>query len=392
MRLAELANPQGIFGRPCRGDPLDCPAMRTDALDYHLPDDLIATQAAEPRDSARLLLVRRESQTIEHHRVCDLPSLGIFEPGDLMLVNQTRVLPAQLAGIRANTGGRISGLFVEADRNKRWRVMLESRGTLMPGETIRLKSVEESVKPAELELIDSLGNGEWLAQLQDDDETAAVLNRLGQTPLPPYIRKQRKKLGQGEITDADQDRYNTVYAQAPGSVAAPTAGLHFTPGLLDALDQLGVHRAAVDLHVGLGTFAPVRSEHLEDHEMHHESYTVPRATLDAITAARANGNRLLIIGTTTVRALESLPDNALDPSAYPEGITTSTNLFIRPDTGFQFRYTDRLMTNFHLPQSTLLALVAALPGIGLDRLIEIYQEAVAQRYRFYSYGDAMLIV
>ena len=215
---------------------------------------------------------------------------------------------------------------------------------------------------------------------------------MGQTPLPPYIRKQRKKLGQGEITDADRERYNTVYAQSPGSVAAPTAGLHFTPELLGTLDQLGVQRAAVDLHVGLGTFAPVRSERLEDHEMHRESYTVPRHTLDAIATARANGNRLFVVGTTTVRALESLPDDALDPGTYTDGITASTNLFIRPDTGFTFHYTDRLMTNFHLPQSTLLALVAALPGIGLDRLMAIYQEAVAQRYRFYSYGDAMLIV
>ena len=366
--------------------------MRTDALDYHLPDDLIATQAAEPRDSARLLLVRRASQTIEHHRVCDLPTLGIFEPGDLVLVNQTRVLPAQLTGVRASTGGRVTGLFVESESGHRWRVMLESRGTLKPGETIRLTSADDGVEPAELDLIESIGNGEWFVQLLGDDDTAAVLSRLGQTPLPPYIRKQRKKRGQGEITDADQERYNTVYAQSPGSVAAPTAGLHFTPKLLDALNKAGVQRAAVDLHVGLGTFAPVCSERLEDHEMHHESYAVPRSTLDAIATARANGNRLLVVGTTTVRALESLPDDALAPGAYPDGITTSTNLFIRPGAGFDFRFTDRLMTNFHLPQSTLLALVAALPGIGLDRLMAIYEQAVAQRYRFYSYGDAMLIV
>ena len=366
--------------------------MRTDALDYHLPDNLIATQAAEPRDSARLLLVRRESKTIEHHRVCDLLTLGIFQPGDLVLVNQTRVLPAQLTGVRAKTGGRITGLFVESGSDRQWRVMLESRGTLTPEETIQLTSVEDGIEPAELELIESLGNGEWLAQLRGDDDTATILNRLGRTPLPPYIRKQRKKLGQGEITDADQERYNTVYAQSPGSVAAPTAGLHFTPELLNALDQLGVQRAAVDLHVGLGTFAPVRTERLEDHEMHRESYTVPRSTLDAVATARANDSRLFVVGTTTVRALESLPDDALDPNAYPDGITSSTSLFIRPDAGFAFRFTDRLMTNFHLPQSTLLALVAALPGIGLNQLMDIYQAAVTERYRFYSYGDAMLIV
>ena len=366
--------------------------MRTDALDYHLPEELIATQAAEPRDSARLLLARRDSQTIEHHRVRDLPGLGLFQPGDVMLVNQTRVLPAQLMGLRQATGGRVTGLFVDADSDRRWRVLLESRGTLTPGETIQLTREQQDAEPADIELIESLGNGEWRAQLLGEADTATVLSRLGQTPLPPYIRKQRKKLGQGEITDSDRDRYNTVYAQSPGSVAAPTAGLHFTPALLKAIDACGVQRAAVDLHVGLGTFAPVRTEQLEDHAMHHESYTVPRATLDAIADARERGSRLFTVGTTTVRALESLPEDALAPDAYPEGITSSTNLFIRPDTGFDFRYTDRLMTNFHLPQSTLLALVAALPGIGVDRLMAIYREAVAEQYRFYSYGDAMLIV
>lgn len=367
--------------------------MRTDALDYHLPDDLIATQAAEPRDHARLLLVRRESQAVEHHRVCDLPELGLFEAGDLMLVNQTRVLPAQLTGVRQATGGRVTGLFVDSDAARRWRVMLESRGTLKAGEVIQLTAEDDpDIQPAELELIKPLGNGHWQAQLKSEDGTTTVLQRLGQTPLPPYIRKQRKKLGQGEITADDQMRYNTVYAQSPGSVAAPTAGLHFTPALLDVLDGIGVKRAAVDLHVGLGTFAPVRTDRLEDHAMHRESFTVPRQTLDAIAQARANNRRLFVVGTTSVRALESLPDDALDADAHPQGITTSTNLFIRPDAGFAFRYTDLLMTNFHLPQSTLLALVASLPGVGLDRLMDIYKEAVAEQYRFYSYGDAMLIV
>ncbi|MEM9345506.1 MAG: tRNA preQ1(34) S-adenosylmethionine ribosyltransferase-isomerase QueA [Planctomycetota bacterium] len=367
--------------------------MRTEALDYHLPDELIATQATEPRDSARLLLVRRQTQTIEHHLVRDLPGLGVFTPGDLMLVNQTRVLPAQLTAVRSATGGRVTGLFVDADHAKRWRLMLESRGTLMPGERIHIvDEVDTQAEPADLELIEPLGNGGWLAQLLGDKSTADVLKRLGRPPLPPYIRKQRKKLGQGEITPEDQDRYNTVYAQTAGSVAAPTAGLHFTPGLLNALQQIGVHRAAVDLHVGLGTFAPVRSDKLDDHDMHSEPYTVPRSTLDAIALARSNGNKLLIVGTTTVRALESLPSDSLDPGAYPGGISSSTQLFIRPDSGFTFEHTDRLMTNFHLPKSTLLALVAALPGVGLERLLTIYKTAVAERYRFYSYGDAMLIV
>lgn len=366
--------------------------MKTDALDYHLPDELIATQAAEPRDHARLLVVRRETQTIEHHRVCDLPALGLFEPGDLVLVNQTRVLPAQLTGLRHATGGKVSGLFVESDTDRRWRVMLESRGTLRVGETVRLTSESNGAATADLKLVEALGGGEWIVLLQGEEGTADVLQRLGRTPLPPYIRKQRKKLGQGEVTAEDQERYNTVYAQSPGSVAAPTAGLHFTPALLETLDRMDVKRAAVDLHVGLGTFAPVRSETLEDHEMHHESFTVPRSTLDAIACARSNGNRLFIVGTTTVRALESLPQDALDSGAHPDGITASTNLFIHPDAGYTFRYTDRLMTNFHLPKSTLIALVASLPGVGLERLLQVYRDAVDERYRFYSYGDAMLVV
>ncbi|MEM9108467.1 MAG: tRNA preQ1(34) S-adenosylmethionine ribosyltransferase-isomerase QueA [Planctomycetota bacterium] len=367
--------------------------MRTDALDYHLPDELIATQAAEPRDSARLLLFRRETLSIEHHRVRDLPKLGIFAPGDLMLVNQTRVLPAQLTAVRSATGGRVTGLFVTANDDKRWRVMLESRGTLTSGEGIQLVHEDNpQAEPTDLVLIEPLGNGEWVAQLLGDESTLDVLKRLGRTPLPPYIRKQRKKLGQGEITAKDMDRYNTVYARSSGSVAAPTAGLHFTPGLLEALNQIGVLRAAVDLHVGLGTFAPVRSGRVEDHDMHSEPYTVPRTTLDAIAQARANGNKLFVVGTTTVRALESLPGDALDPIAHPDGVSNSTELFIHPDSGFTFQYTDQLMTNFHLPKSTLLALVAALPGVGLDRLLDLYQTAVAEQYRFYSYGDAMLIV
>jgi len=364
--------------------------MRTDALDFELPDELIATQPAEPRDHARLLVFRRDTQTLDHHHVCDLPSLGLFGSNDLMLVNQTRVLPAQLVGKREATGGRVSGLYVDSEAGERWRVMLESRGSLQPGETITLGEDERG--RATLQLIESIGGGEWWAQLVGEDDTPAVLERVGATPLPPYIRKQRRKLDQEEINANDPERYNTVYASAPGSVAAPTAGLHFTPALLDALDQIGVRRAAVDLHVGLGTFAPVRSETLEQHAMHAESFTVPPQTLDAIRETRAKGGRLLVIGTTTVRALESLPQDALDPDAHPDGISTETNLFIHPDRGFKFRFTDRLMTNFHLPKSTLLAMVASLPGVGLEKLMQTYRTAVQERYRFYSYGDAMLIV
>ena len=363
--------------------------MKTDALDYDLPEALIATQAAEPRDSARLLVLHRETGAIGHHRVSDLPGLGLMRGGDLMLVNQTRVLKAYLTGTRKGTGGKISGLFVDSDTPGRWRVMLESRGTLQAGETILLG--EDPSNPLTIQLVESLGGGTWLVQA-DATDAASTLERVGSTPLPPYIRKQRRKLGLDEVNDEDDQRYNTVFAGQAGSVAAPTAGLHFTQALLKELNQLGVQRAAIDLHVGLGTFAPVRSETLKDHAMHAESFSVPRATLDAIQQTKAIGGRLWVIGTTTVRALESLPEDALTPGAYPEGVTATTNLFIRPDAGFDFRFTEALMTNFHLPKSTLLALVSALPGVGLDRLMQTYQAAIDERYRFYSYGDAMLVV
>lgn len=363
--------------------------MKTDALDYHLPDELIATQAAEPRDSARLLVLNRETGELAHHRVRDLPALGLLRAGDLMLVNQTRVIKAYLTGTRQGTGGKITGLFIASDQPGQWRVMLESRGSLQPGETILLGNEDTGTHP--IELVESLGGGTWLVQT-DATDASAVLDRIGTTPLPPYIRKQRRKLGLGEVTDEDNQRYNTVFAGHAGSVAAPTAGLHFTDSLLEELSAIGVQRAAVDLHVGLGTFAPVRSENLEDHAMHAESFSVPRTTLDAIQTAKANGNRLFVVGTTTVRALESLPDDALDPGAYPDGVTAVTNLFIRPDTGFDFRFTQTLMTNFHLPKSTLIALVASLPGVGLEPLMQTYRTAVDEGYRFYSYGDAMLIV
>lgn len=369
--------------------------MRTDALDYDLPDERIATRPAEPRDSARLMVVHRgdEGITIEHHRARDLPELGVLTPDDLLVVNQTRVLQAYLTGTRTTTGGKISGLFIGTDAGERWQVMLESRGTLEAGEQITLGERPNAVTFA---LAESLGGGQWLAVPKGDEPAPALLDRIGQTPLPPYIRKQRRRQGQAELTPEDLDRYNTVYATeqdaSTGSVAAPTAGLHFTHELLKQLENQGIERAAVDLHVGVGTFAPVRTDTLEEHNMHAEWFTVPRQTLDAIRNCRARGGRLLVVGTTTVRSLESLPNDALEPDRYPAGVTATTNLFIHPDAGFTFRFTDRLMTNFHLPKSTLLALVASLPGMGLDALQHSYREAVEARYRFYSYGDAMLIV
>lgn len=357
--------------------------MRTDALDYELPPERIATQPVEPRDAARLLVVDRASGEIAHRQVRDLPKLGIFQAGDLIVMNQTRVIPAAFEATRRKTGGRVGGLYLQSECADGWRVLLEARGRLQPGEWLDLDEC------AALELIEPIERGEWRVRYQGEEATEAVLHRLGRPPLPPYIKKARRARAEIEAQATDVERYNTVYAETPGSVAAPTAGLHFTPPLLHALEAMGVRRAMVTLHVGRGTFEPVHSDTLDAHHMHEEWVHVSSETIAALKKTRAAGGRILAVGTTTVRALESLPE----PIDTIEGDhAAATDLFIYPEAGFEFRFTDRLMTNFHLPRSTLLAMVATLPGVGLDQLKGWYRVAIEQGYRFYSYGDAMLIV
>jgi S-adenosylmethionine:tRNA ribosyltransferase-isomerase len=358
--------------------------MLADDLDYALPPDLIATSPADPRDSARLMVADRQTGRISHHRVADLAELGVFAAGDLLLVNRSRVLPAYYRATRSGTGGLIKGLYLGQDDAGRWRTMLESRGTLQAGERIDLD------QDAQLTLASNEGGGEWTAEYAGPDDAATLLARIGAAPLPPYIRKARKAHDEPEVNDDDMARYNTVYAKEAGSVAAPTAGLHFTPQLLATLDRVGVLRAEVTLHVGLGTFAPIRCDDVNKHPIHSETIHIPPEAVAAIRSARDAGREVTPVGTTTVRAIESLPAALGD--AAERGYTADTDLFITPDNGFVFRFTDHLMTNFHLPRSTLLALVAALPGVGIDRLLGWYREAIENEYRFYSYGDAMLIL
>ncbi|MBI1368978.1 MAG: tRNA preQ1(34) S-adenosylmethionine ribosyltransferase-isomerase QueA [Planctomycetes bacterium] len=351
--------------------------MRIDELDYELPPELIARTPADRRDAARLLVYERGGGAMSHRVVADLPAL--MRPGDLLVINDTKVLPARFDAVRVRTGGKVEGLFVETRDDQMWHVLLKSGGKLGPGERLDLAGA------GELELITQREDGSWNAARHSELDTAALLDRVGRMPLPPYIRAQRE--GDETRFDAlDRQRYQTVYARQHGAVAAPTAGLHFTEALLADLRAMGVRIAPVTLHVGLGTFAPVRTDTLEAHDMHEERFTVPAATLAELAAARADRRRIVAVGTTTVRTLESLPPPPeLDPT---QDYSAATRLLISP--GFAFRYTDALMTNFHLPRSTLLALVAALTG--LDRLKALYAEAIARRYRFYSYGDAMLIV
>ncbi|MEM7681055.1 MAG: tRNA preQ1(34) S-adenosylmethionine ribosyltransferase-isomerase QueA [Planctomycetota bacterium] len=382
--------------------------MRTDDLDFDLPADRVAVAPAHPRDSARLLVCHRNTGRAEDHHVRDLPDLGVLDAGDVMAVNRTRVVPARFSATRAATGGKVDGLFLgpeppqpgactpdlttEAD-TPAFRLLCHSGGRLQPGEQLDLPD------GSAWRLIDKRDAGVWRATFLSSSENKttadplSALKLVGRPPLPPYILQERKARGLPQDDPQDPERYNTVFAgrnaQDTGSAAAPTAGLHFTPELMDRLSLQGVRRAEVVLHVGLGTFAPVRSDSLDDHTMHSESYLAPAETLDTLRRARSDGRCILAVGTTTVRALESLPP---DWANLTEDYASQTDLFIRPDTGFGFRLTDALLTNFHLPKSTLLAMVAALPGVGVPRLLEWYRLAVERNYRFYSFGDAMLIV
>ncbi len=350
------------------------PIMHTDDLDYALPEDRIAAVPADRREQAKLMVASCADNAVEHRRVADLPTL--LRAGDLLVLNRTRVLPARFPGVRSGTGGKVEGLYLGSEAEGDWRVLLESRGKLQPGERIDLAEGEA------LELIERSADAVWRARRIGTTDAPVLLERIGAMPLPPYIRRRRADRIAGDWEALDRQRYQTVFADRPGAVAAPTAALHLTETLLGELADAKIETAMLTLHVGLGTFAPVRSEMLDAHPMHSEWFEVPADTLDALRRARAEGRRIIPVGTTCVRALESLPD-PLPRDDY----ATETDLMIQP--GFAFRYTDALMTNFHLPRSTLLALVAALTG--LDRLKALYQRAIDHDYRFYSYGDAMLI-
>ncbi|MHC4100624.1 MAG: tRNA preQ1(34) S-adenosylmethionine ribosyltransferase-isomerase QueA [Planctomycetota bacterium] len=356
--------------------------LPTQQLDYDLPPELIATRPADPRDSARMMVVRRSGEGVEHAHVRDLP--GYLEAGDALVFNTTAVAPARLHARRAGTGGRVECLFVEEPSPGTWLVMLQSSGRLRPGQRIELVDAQGQPDESGLELIEPHPDG-WLAKLTGPSDRARVLQRLGLTPLPPYILKAR---GATVVPDAlDRGWYQTIYAD-PGecrSVAAPTAGLHFTPGLLERLEERGVARIDVTLHVGPGTFRPITAPTVEQHVMHAEHYAV---SPEALAALRRTRGRTFAVGSTAVRTLESLPKPLPDPESLAGPIRGRTDLLIAPPYALQ--QVDGILTNFHLPRSTLLALVAAV--IGLDRVKMAYAEAVRQRYRFYSYGDAMLIL
>ncbi|MEM9064488.1 MAG: tRNA preQ1(34) S-adenosylmethionine ribosyltransferase-isomerase QueA [Planctomycetota bacterium] len=364
--------------------------MRIDELDYDLPAELIATTPADPRDSARLLVVsRRDPSRLEHRTIADLPEL--LDPGDLVVFNTSKVVPARFEGVRLDTGGRVRGLYLHSDPTdpSRASAMLRSR-RFRVGAPIELEDGAGAPTGVVFTLMepDPSEGGAWWVRAERDSQPVPVLealDRAGLTPLPPYILAARKARDEADDDEADRTRYQTVYADpaAVGSVAAPTAGLHFTDDLLARLADRGIDRADTVLHVGTGTFKPVETDRLEDHPMHTERCSMGSAGR-AIEQTRSAGGRVIAVGTTTVRTLESFAAR----EGAPEWL--ETDLLITP--GHEWRSVDGLLTNFHLPRSTLIALVASLFEDGAPRLLSLYREAVERRYRFYSYGDAMLIL
>ena len=353
-------------------------------FDFEVPRHLVAQEPLRHRADARLMVVDRRRQSIDHQHIRDLPHL--LPEGDRFVLNDTKVIPAQLAGVRTQTGGRWQGLFIEAEPDGHWRILCKTRGRLDPGEQITLRD-REGRASMKLWLLERLEEGQWLAHVESEEPSVAILERLGRVPLPPYIRG-------GNMTDDDVASYQTVYAQNPGAIAAPTAGLHFTRELLKALEARGVGYSRVTLHVGLGTFRPIEAEAFEDHRMHSEWGEVSAATAIELNKTRAEGGRVVAVGTTVVRTLETAiraADDSMNSSRAARQLHAwkgTTDLFIRPP--FEFRAIDALLTNFHFPRTTLLVLVQTFGGPEL--IAEAYRQAIQEEYRFYSYGDAMLII
>ena len=342
------------------------------SYDYFLPEERIAQSPVTPRDSARLLVVQNQQQ--HHHRVFrDLPDL--LQSGDLLVLNNTRVIPARLHGHKI-TGTPVEILLLEEQQRNQWLALVKPGRRLKPGSQVVFAAQRETDVHLSALVVasDEATRGRILQfEVSDGRSVLEVVEQFGQVPLPPYITQ----------SDSQPEQYQTVYADRVGAVAAPTAGLHFTPELFERLDHNGIQHAFVTLHVGVGTFRPVETEDIRHHQMHGEWIEVPEETVEQVRQTKANGGRIIAVGTTAVRSLEGASQSGELQPYYGK-----TNLFIYP--GYQWRTVDGLITNFHLPKSSLLMLVSGL--IGRERLLALYQDAIAQAYRFYSFGDAMLIL
>ena len=346
--------------------------MRTDELDFELPPELIAQAPVEDRSASRLLHYRKSDNCIEHSAFSELPRL--LRRGDVLVFNDAKVLPARFT-LQKSTGGRIEGLFLAETIPGQWSVWLKNLGDAPIGTILHF--VEAPNVTAEL--IHRTGGGEYRLAISTDERALALLARVGRMPLPPYIKREKVHDARDDL---DRQRYQTVYARSPGSVAAPTAGLHFTDSILRELDANGIERIMLTLHVGLGTFKPITAHTLEEHQMHSEAFSIDSSAAESLNRAEADDRRIIAVGTTSARVLESWPVNQ------PWRATTGeTSIFIHPP--YRWKRVNGLVTNFHLPRSTLIALVAAF--VGLEQQRRVYQIAVEQRYRFFSYGDAMFI-
>lgn len=333
---------------------------------YDLPQELIAQDPLEDRSSSRLLVLDKESGSIKHEIFHNITEY--LKPGDCLVINDTKVIPARLYGVRKDTGAKIEILLLKRKENDMWEVLVKPGRKAKPGTVI---SFGDGI--LECEVKDIVDDGNRIIQFSYQGIFEEILDRLGQMPLPPYITHELK----------DKNRYQTVYARHDGSAAAPTAGLHFTTELLKKIQEMGVDIAHVTLHVGLGTFRPVKVQNIKEHHMHSEYYCIEQEEADKINNAKKNGGRIISVGTTSCRTLES----AADEDGYLKASSGWTDIFIYP--GYNFKVIDCLITNFHLPESTLLMLVSALAG--REHIMAAYEEAVKERYRFFSFGDAMFI-
>ncbi|CAI9396862.1 tRNA preQ1(34) S-adenosylmethionine ribosyltransferase-isomerase QueA [Bacillus sp. T2.9-1] len=341
--------------------------MKVDLFDFHLPEELIAQTPLEDRTSSRLMVVNKDTGELEHRKFKDI--YEYINPGDCLVLNDTRVLPARLHGEKEDTGAHIEVLLLKQQEEDKWETLVKpakrvKEGTIITFGDGKLKAV----------CVKELEHGGRILDFQYEGIFYEILDQLGEMPLPPYIKEKLD----------DQDRYQTVYAKERGSAAAPTAGLHFTTDLLDALKEKGVHIAFITLHVGLGTFRPVNVEEVDKHEMHAEFYQINGETASLLNKVRAEGGRIISVGTTSTRTLETIASANNGKFVESSGWTS---IFIYP--GYEFKGIDGMITNFHLPKSTLIMLVSALAG--RENVLHAYETAVKERYRFFSFGDAMFI-
>jgi S-adenosylmethionine:tRNA ribosyltransferase-isomerase len=349
--------------------------MKTDKLNYHLPPELIAQQPVSVRSDSRLLVLNRAGSEILDSR---FSRLGDFlSPGDCLVLNDTKVLPARFFAVRSS-GAKLEGLFLEGADDGIWTVYIKGARKIKSGDIIFLRDTQ-GIDFCEAILLEKMDEGKCRLALKTEADAQTVLDKIGFPPLPPYIRRDDDL----KVAEIDKLRYQTVYARNAGAVAAPTAGLHFTGDLIERLKQIGIRFAQITLHVGAGTFKPIIAENIEEHKIHLEKFSIDEENAGIINEAKNNGGRIIPVGTTSTRVLETVACDSIIKAD-----SGTTDLFIKP--GYEFKITDAMITNFHLPKSTLLALVSAFAG--LEKILAAYDHAVEQRYRFYSYGDAMLII